>query len=427
MPITSAEEQPPSADTAPSLKQVLATGGRATVGVLAGLQVLDSVDGVMFVVFAPEIRESLGISTAAVGVVGALTGVMVALAALPLGLLGDRHRRTTIAGVATLVWAAAAGLLGLVQNLWQASAARIVAGIGKANEGPIQSSLVVDAYPPAGRGRVLGLHRGGQPLGIVAGPLVAAAFAALIPEEHEPWRWAFAFLAVPALLLGFAALRLPEPPRQHSTSTTRGVFTSLKKIPTLVGVVVALGTFGISVTTVPIYLNVILEEQLGQGAAARGLITSVCAAGGLLGAVAGGAMSDRLFRRSPRACMYFAAVTLSLMGIGFAVQAYAPDVTTYVVIGMVIQAMTFAGIVPLSLVVASVTPAESRATAFALVGVVTALIGGLGGAVLSGAAEKIWGVQAAVAVVAPSASVVAGVVLVWTARHVLRDIARVVR
>ncbi|USX55090.1 MFS transporter [Lentzea sp. HUAS12] len=410
-----------------SLRAVLATGGGATVGVLAGLQVLDSVDGVMFVVFAPEIRESLGISTAAVGVVGALTGVMVALAALPLGLLGDRYRRTTIAGVATLVWAAAAGLLGLVQNLWQASAARVVAGIGKANEGPIQSALLVDAYPPAVRGRVLGLHRGGQPLGIVAGPLVAAAFAALIPEEHEPWRWAFAFLAVPALVLGFAALRLPEPARQHSSASSRGVFASLRKIPTLVGVVIALGTFGISVTTVPIYLNVVLEEQLGQGAAARGVITSVCAAGGLLGAVAGGAMSDWLFRRSPGACLYFAAVTLSMMGIGFAVQAYAPDVTTYVVIGIVIQAMTFAGIVPLSVVVAAVTPAESRATAFALVGVFTALIGGLGGAVLTGAAEELWGVQAAVAVVAPAASVVAGVVLAATVRHVRRDVDRVVR
>ncbi|GGM86158.1 hypothetical protein GCM10011609_23190 [Lentzea pudingi] len=388
---------------------------------------LDSVDGAMFVVFAPEIRESLGISTAAIGVVGALTGLMVAVAALPLGLLGDRRRRTSIAGVATLVWAVAAGVLGLVQNLWQAVAVRVVAGIGKANEGPIQSSLLVDAYPPEVRGRVLGLHRGGQPLGIVAGPLLAAAFAAVIPEEHEPWRWAFAFLAVPAVLLGLAALRLPEPARAHSTATPRGALKDLRKIPTLVGVVVALGAFGVSVTTVPIYLNVILEEQLGQGAAARGLIMSVCAAGGLLGAVLGGVSSDRLFRRSPQACLHLAAGALSVLGIGFAAQAYTTDVTTYVVIGAVVQAMTFAGIVPLSLVVASVTPAEFRATAFGLVGVFTAAVGGLGGAVVSGVAEKLWGVQAAVALVAPVASVVAGLVLVCTARHVPGDIARVVR
>ncbi|MCX2948680.1 MFS transporter [Lentzea sp. NEAU-D7] len=413
--------------TTTSLREVLATGGPATVGVLAGLQVLDSVDGVMFVVFAPEIRESLGVSTATIGVVGALAGVMVALAALPLGLLGDRHRRTTIAGVATLVWAVAAGLLGLVQHLWQAVVLRVAAGIGKANEGPIQSSLLVDAYPPAGRGRVLGLHRGGQPLGIVTGPLLAAAFAALIPEEHEPWRWAFAFLAVPALLLGLAALRLPEPVRDHTTATPRGVLKELAKIRTFSGVVVSLGAFGVSVTTIPIYLNVILEEDLGQGAASRGVITAVCAAGGLLGATLGGFFSDRLFRRSPRACLHLAAGSLAVLGIGFAAQAHAPGVTTYVAVGVVTQAMTFAGIVPLSLVVASVTPKEFRATAFALVGVFTAVVGGLGGAVLTGVAEKLWGAQAAVAAVAPLASVVAGLVLIGTARHVPGDVARVVR
>ncbi|MGW6443327.1 MFS transporter [Lentzea sp. NPDC055074] len=409
------------------LRQVLSTGGRATIGVLAGLQVVDSADGVMFVVFAPEIRESLGISTGAIGVVGSLAGVMVAVAAFPLGLLGDRHRRTSIVGVATLVWAAAAGVFGLVQNLWQAVAVRVIAGAGKANEGPIQSSLLVDAYPPAVRGRVLGLHRGGQPLGIVAGPLLAVAFAALVPEEHEPWRWAFAFLAVPALLLGLAALRLPEPAREHSTATPRGAVKELRKIPTLVGVVVALGAFGVSVITVPIYLNVVLEEHHGQNAVARGLIMSACAAGGLLGAVVSGVTSDRLFRRSPRACLHLAAGALSVLGIGFAAQAYASDVSTYVVIGVVVQAMTFAGVVPLSLVVASVTPAEHRSTAFGLVGVFTAAVGGLGGAVVTSVAEKLWGVQVAVALVAPAASVAAGLVLVATARHVPADIARVVR
>lgn len=407
-----------------TLREVLAGGGRATLGVLVGLQVLDSVDNVMFVVFAPEIRASLGISSAATAVLGALAGVLVSLAALPLGLLGDRRRRTTIAGVCTLVWAAAAGLLGVVQNLWQAVAVRVVAGIGKANEGPIQVSILVDAYPPAGRGRVLGLHRGAQPVGIVAGPLLAAAFAAFVPAEHEPWRWAFASLAVPALLLGLAAVRLPEPDRGHRTAPPRGAFRRLRGIRTFVLVMVALGAFGMCVTTVPIYLNLVLEDHLGQSAAARGVITSVCAVGGLVGAALGGALSDRLFRRSPKGCVYFAAIALALLGVGFAVQAYAPDVVTYVVVGVLTQGMTFAGIIPLSLVVAAVTPPGIRATAFALVGVHLALVGGLGGAAVTGAAEAFWGIRTAVAVVAPAASVLAGLILISAVRHVRTDIAR---
>ncbi|MFD9697437.1 MFS transporter [Lentzea sp. NPDC059081] len=410
-----------------TIGKVLAGGGRATLGVLVGLQVLDSVDGVMLVVFAPEISRSLGIGTETMATLAALAAVMVAVAALPLGLLGDRHRRTTIAGAATLVWAAAAGLLGTVQHLWQAVVLRVVSGVGKANEGPIQSSLLVDAYPRDGRGRVLGLHRGGQPLGIVVGPLLAAAFAALVPVENEPWRWAFAFLAVPALLLGLGAFRLPEPSREHSTATPRGALTQLLGIRTFVLAALGLGAFGMAVTTVPTYLSVLLDRQLGQDAMARGLITSACAVGGLAGAALSGWLSDRLFRFSPKGCLYLAAVALTLLGVGFAVQAHAPDVTTYVVVGVLTQAMTFAGIVPLSLVVAAVTPHEIRATAFALMGVCTAAIGGLGGALVTGVAKGLWGEQTAVTVVAPAGSVLAGVVLVVSARHVLGDIARLVR
>ncbi|SDG55833.1 Sugar phosphate permease [Lentzea fradiae] len=407
--------------------KALATGGGATIGVLMGLQVLDSVDGVMLIVFAPEISKSLGIDTAAMGLLGAIGGVMVALAALPLGVLGDRYRRTRIAGVATLAWAAAAGVLGVVQGYWQAMVARVVSGAGKANEGSIQASLLVDAYHPGVRGRVLGLHRAGQPLGIVVGPLIAAAFAALIPEENEPWRWAFAFLAVPALVLGIAALRLPEPPRETLTAAPRGAFAQLRQIRSFMLIALALGAFGLAVTTVPIYLNTLLEEQLGQDAAARGVITSISAVGGLTGAALSGWLSDRLFRRSPKACLHLAAAAFAVLGIGFALQAHAPDVTSYVVIGVLTQGMTFAGIVPLSLVVAGVTPQAIRSRAFALMNVCAAVIGGIGGALVTGAAEVAWGEQMAVTVVAPAGTVLAGLVLLASTRHVLGDMARLVR
>ncbi|MBB4930570.1 MFS family permease [Lipingzhangella halophila] len=432
-------------DAAPEPKmtfnEVMSIGGRMTLGVLFGLALLDSVDNAMFTIFAPEIRESLGISSAAIAVVGALAGVMVSLGALPLGLLGDRRRRTTIAGICTLAWIVAAGLLGLVQNLWQVVMARILAGIGKANEEPIQVSILTDAYPPAGRGRVLGIHRSALPLGTLAGPILAAIFAVIVPDGHEPWRWAFAFLALPGLILGLATLRLREPVRGRFEQeavlggelppdpNSRPVpllaaFARLKKIRTFYFVMVALGAFGLCVTTIPIYLSLILEDHFGQDIAARGMLGALSAVGGLAGAALGGVYSDRLFRRSPTASLYLASGALATVGIGFATQVYAPNVATFVVIGTLVQAVLFAGLVPLSLIVASVTPPEFRATAFALVSLYLALVGGLGGALVTGLAEQMWGTQVAIAVVAPSASIVAGLVLAGGARHLLRDIAR---
>jgi MFS family permease len=422
-------------------KEVMSVGGRGTLGVVLSLLMLDSIDGALFTIFAPEIQDSLGISSAAIVIVAALSGVMVAVGSLPLGLLGDRRPRTTIAGVCTFLWAAAAVFLGMVANFWQLVIARTLAGVGKATEGPIQASMLTDAYPPAGRGRVLGVHRSAQPMGIIVGPLVAVIFAVIVPDEHEPWRWAFVFLSVLGLAVGWAALRLREPVRGRfereallggdkqpdlnaAPMSTRATFARLKEIRTFYYILIALGAFGLCVTTVPIYLNVILEEQLNQDAAARGIIASVCAVGGLAGAALSGAFSDRLFRRSPKAALYLAGGTLAALGIGFAIQAYSPNVTTYVVVGVLTQGMTFGGIVALSLIVAAVTPPQFRATAFAVVGMSLAVVGGLGGAVIASVAEQLWGNQAAVAVVSPAASLLAGLALLGGAGHLRRDIAR---
>jgi MFS family permease len=169
-----------------NFREVITAGGRTTLGVLFGLALIDSIDTQMFTVFAPDIRESLGVGSTPIAIVGALAAVMVSLGAIPLGLLGDRRRRTTIAGICTLAWAVAAALLGLVQNLWQIVAVRILAGVGKANEGPIQTSILTDAYPPAGRGRVFGVHRSGLPLGIAAGPVLCACANPYAAASSDP-------------------------------------------------------------------------------------------------------------------------------------------------------------------------------------------------------------------------------------------------
>jgi ABC-type branched-subunit amino acid transport system ATPase component/MFS family permease len=422
------------------LSQVLKQGGRATIGVLFGLALIDAVDNAVFTVLAPDIRDSLHISATAIAIVGALAGVMVSFAALPLGSLGDRSRRTTIAGVSTLVWSVAAVAMAFVSSLWQLVIVRIVAGIGKANEGPIQGSILSDAYPPAGRGRIYGIHRAALPIGILVGPLVAGTIGALATDDNG-WRWAFVALAVPAVVLGIATLRLPEPKRgRYEQEALLGgelpedpnalpislsaAFARLKKVRTFYFIMCALGAFGLCVTTIPIYLSLVLSDELGQSVGARGVLGSIGALGAIAGAVIGGRYSDRLYRRRPELCLYLAGISLALLGIGFAVQAYSPTVLMFTIVGMITQGALFAALVPVTLIVAAITPFEFRSTGFALVGLYLALVGGLGGALIAGLAADAWGTQAAIAVVAPSASILAGLILAYSSKYVRGDIAR---
>ncbi|MCW2622602.1 MAG: transporter related [Frankiales bacterium] len=423
-----------------SLREALQVGGRRTVLVLGGLAVLDAADNAAFGILAPDIQNSLRLSTTMITVVGALAGFTVFLAALPLGVLGDRTRRTAIAGLCTLVWAVASVLTSVAHAAWQLVLIRILSGIGKANEGPVQSSVLADAYPPNGRGKIFAIHRAGLPVGIIIGPALLGGIAAHA-GGHDGWRTAFAAMAVPAVLLGVTTLFLPEPRRgrfeqeevlgqDQSTSPDQPVvslsaaFARLKKVKTFYLIMVSLGAFGFAITTVPIYLNLILEKDFHLGVGQRGAIASVTSIGALIGAVLGGKHADRLFVRTPERCMYLIGGAIAALGCGLGLQAFAPSVTAFIVIGFVTQGLLFAGLVPVTLIVAAITPFQFRAVGFAVVGLYLSLVGGLGGAFLGAALEGRFGPRAAVAVLAPAASIAAAAFLVRGAKTVRADIAQ---
>jgi MFS family permease len=122
--------------------------------------------------------------------------------------------------------------------------------------------------------------------------------------------------------------------------------------------------------------------------------------------------------------MHAVAVAVAALGCGLGLQAYAPNVTAFVVIGFITQGLLFAGLVPVTLVAAAITPFRLRAVGFALVGLYLSLVGGLGGAFVGAAVEGVLGPRAAVAILAPAASVVAALFLARGARTVRADVTR---
>jgi ABC-type branched-subunit amino acid transport system ATPase component/predicted MFS family arabinose efflux permease len=423
------------------LKEVVKRGGKATIVVLFGLGMVDNLNNAAFSVLAPDIQRSLDLSDAAIGIIGALAGFTLFLAAIPLGALGDRYRRTTIAGISTAVWAVFAVLTGMVNAIWQMVGARIMTGMGQANEQPIQSSILADAYPPEGRGRIFAMHRGATPVGLLAGPALAGFIASLAGGD-EGWRWSFIVLGIPAALLALAVLLfVPEPKRgkyeqqevlgeevaemeSASHVSVGAAFARLKKISSFYYLMAALGAFGMAVVSVPIYLNLILDEELGMSAAQRGVMGTIAAAGGVVGAAYGGRTADSLFRKSPERAMIFIGGALAALGVGFALQANAPNPVVYTIVGVVTYAILFAGLVPLSPIVAAIVPYRLRSMGFAMVGLYLSLVGGIGGALLLGMISEASSERTAITLVAPIAGLVGGALVVYASRFIRSDIAR---
>ena len=427
------------------LRDVLARGGRRTLVVLFALGMIDNVNNAAFSVLAPDIQRALDLSDTEIGLVGALAGLTLFVAAIPLGVLGDRYRRTLIAAVSTAVWSVFAVLTGMAQSVWHLVGARAVTGIGQANEGPIQQSILADAYPPEGRGRVFAIHRAATPVGLVVGPALAGLVAAVAGGD-DGWRWSFVVLGIPAAALALLTLGVPEPRRgRHEQLAVLGgeladeggddeaaaprvslsaAFARLKKIRSFSWLMAGLGAFGMAITTVPIFLNLMLEDELGLSAGERGTVGALVALGGVAGAMWGGRRADSLFRDRPASMLHFVSVALAALGIGYGLQAYAPNAAVYVAIGIVAQFILFAGVVPVSPAVAAIVPFRLRSVGFAMVGLYLSLVGGVGGALVVGAVADATSERTAIAICAPTACLLAAALVAYGARFLRDDIAR---
>jgi len=421
-----------------SMREIIGAGGVSMIGVLGGLVLVDNLSNSAFAVLGPDIQKSLHMSDLALGVVGALGGLVVFAAAIPLGYLGDRTRRTSLVGLCSLAWAAFVMLTAAAHAVWQLIIAWGAAGLGKANEQPVHSALLADAYPIEGRNRVYALHRAAQPVGLVIGPALAGAIAA-VAGGSSGWRWAFVAFSIPAGLLALVAFGLPEPKRGRNEMQSvlgeemsdegelripiAAAFARLKKIKTFYFFLCALGALGLAFVTAPIYFNLFLERHFDLGPGGRGLVGSIGALGGLVGVAVGGTAGDRLFRRAPESAVRLSGALVAAFGLLVPLSMYMPNVALYTAMSAIGSAVVFGAFVPLTGLVAAVTPYRLRSMGFATIGLYLSLIGGLGGALLVGALASSLGDRTALVIVTPPAAMVGGALIAYGAKFVRQDMA----
>jgi predicted MFS family arabinose efflux permease len=124
------------ADSMP-LRETLRTGGVAMVTVLALLAMAEQFERVALGVLAPDIQDTLNVSDTTLIGISAFGGISLVLGAIPLAWLADRMSRVRIVWVASLGWAAASVLNGLVVNPFQMFCSRVLVGFGQSYSLPV--------------------------------------------------------------------------------------------------------------------------------------------------------------------------------------------------------------------------------------------------------------------------------------------------
>src|SRR5579872_1233713 len=180
---------------------------RRIIVIMASVLALNSADTATVGAAATQLRSSLHIDNADIGILVAVSSLVAAAASVPFGVVADRWRRTRVLGFTIVTWGAA--------MLWSATAgsfsellwSRLFLGMGTAAAGPIVASLIGDYFDSSERGRVYSYILTGELAGAGVGFAVTGDIAAI------SWRAAFVALAIPALYLAWKVLQLPEPER----------------------------------------------------------------------------------------------------------------------------------------------------------------------------------------------------------------------
>ena len=168
------------------------------------------IDRQLISILQESIKLDLGLSDTQLGLLSGFAFAMFYVTAgIPLARWSDRGNRRNIVTYAIGTWSLMTALCGAATSYLHLLLARIGVGIGESGGTPPAHSMISDIYPEEKRGTAMAIYSVGINIGIMFGFL----FGGLI-NEYLGWRWAFAIVGLPGLLLAILIRRtVAEPTR----------------------------------------------------------------------------------------------------------------------------------------------------------------------------------------------------------------------
>jgi MFS family permease len=197
-------------------------GGPARAQVItafAAVLALSSADAATVGAVAPQLKRSLHIDNAELGLLISVALVVGAVFVLPVGMLVDRTKRVPLLASSVALWSVATLFSGLAGSYSTLLLTRVALGAVTATAGPAIASLTGDYFPARERGAVYSYILSGEAAGTAVGFLVSSTLASAIS-----WRAAFVALAIPGFFLArMLWRRIPEPMRGGQSRLEPGV------------------------------------------------------------------------------------------------------------------------------------------------------------------------------------------------------------
>ncbi|MEM8981507.1 MAG: MFS transporter [Pseudomonadota bacterium] len=341
------------------------------------------VDRSIFSVLAVSIKDDLALSDTEIGLLGGFAfALFYACLGLPLASLADRSNRVKLVSICLAVWSAATAACGLATNFLTLLLARIGVGAGEAGCFPPSYSILADYYPANRRAFAIGMFHAGGNVGFLVGLMAAGLLA-----DAVGWRTTFFVLGLPGVVFAvFFAATVREPQRGGSKAAAtaplgiRHALATMRKRSALVHLTVSYTLSIFAFYCALAWLPHFFARTYGMDLSAIGFSYGLAFGGGLIfGVVFGALISPSLIARDRRWEFLFPGVGSVLAVPAFLLVYWVGDLQLALFFTALGSAAVAMGLGPAFSAVQSLAEPNIRATAAALVLLISAIVGqGLG-------------------------------------------------
>ncbi|SAL70185.1 major facilitator transporter [Caballeronia arvi] len=228
-----------------------------------------------------------------IGILGLSWGVFAAL----MGGISDRIGRRKVLIPAIIAFSLLSGFSGVAGGLASLLAVRALMGVAEGSFCPTSFAATADASHPKRRGFNLGLQQSGFALfGLALSPIIATQLLGVVS-----WRWVFALVSIPGLILGLAmyfVIREPKAMAEPAVARpTPGNWRDVLKSRNIPVAMVALFCAMTGVFVLGAMLPLYLTDYLSLDTQRMGIVVSAIGFGGFVGQFGLPGLSDIVGRR----------------------------------------------------------------------------------------------------------------------------------
>ncbi|CAG9256827.1 MFS transporter [Paraburkholderia unamae] len=270
----------------------------------------------------PSIMKDLNLNAQDVGNCIGILGLSWGVFAAVMGGMSDKVGRRKVLIPAIIAFSLLSGFSGLAGGFMGLLAVRALMGVAEGSFCPTSFAATADASHPKRRGFNLGLQQSGFALfGLALAPIIATQLLGVMS-----WRWVFALVSVPGLVLGLLMYRVIREPRAAMTSEAgtaaapleRGHWRDVIRSRNIPVAMVALFCAMTGVFVLGAMLPLYLTQYLALDTQHMGMVASAIGFGGFVGQFGLPGLSDLVGRRTASLAGFVgtAAMLIVFRGLG---------------------------------------------------------------------------------------------------------------